>query len=139
MFILLSPAKKLQAAQKGKTLPHFLKETLNIANQLQTYSTSELNQLLHTSQNITAQNIQRYKSFNQNNLIQDGTAALFTYAGDVYRYFDPAQFDKDAVEYIQSHFAIITGLYGILRPLDKMLPYRLEMKNKLYVEDTLLV
>ena len=138
MFVLLSPAKKLQTARSGQTLPHFTKESLIIAEKLQSYSSSQLHQLLHTSQSITEQNIKRYKAFNKTNLEQHGTAALFTYAGDVYRYFEPSQFDEDTLHYIQSHFAIITGLYGILKPLDKMLPYRLEMKNKLYIDETLL-
>ncbi|MAH61697.1 MAG: hypothetical protein CMF42_05370 [Legionellales bacterium] len=138
MFVLLSPAKKLQQGPIGTTIPHFLEESLAIADKLKTFSHSELHQLLHTSQKITEQNIQRYQSFSKAQLMHEGSAAIMTYAGDVYRYFNPQQFDASEQEYIQSHFGIITGLYGLLRPFDKMLPYRLEMKNKLLIDNTLL-
>ncbi len=138
MFVLLSPAKKLQEAPTGTNVPHFIKEAEQIANEIRPLSKQKLQVLLGTSQAITTLNQERFENYSSKNLIEYGTMALHTYAGDVYKFFNPSQFDQSHINYINTHFGIISGLYGILKPHDKMLPYRLEMKNKLYVNNLIL-
>lgn len=132
MKVFLSPAKKMVSGKPGIRNPKFINECVEIANTLQQESTQDLARLLEVSSTLAELNTKRYKNFSRDTLINDGEAALFTYAGDVYHHWQPDQFDNKEIDFIDEHFLIISALYGLLKPMDKILPYRLEMKNKFY-------
>jgi len=138
MKIFLSPAKKMVAGKPGLRNPMFLDECVDIAKILNQTSTKDLTKLLEISPALAELNTKRYSDFSRDTLINDGESALFTYAGDVYHHWQPDQFNEEEIGFIDEHFLIISALYGILRPMDKILPYRLEMKNKLYYQDKII-
>lgn len=86
------------------------------------------------SENIAKLNVMRYKSFNTPFTTKNAKQAIFAFKGDVYSGFDLDQFNEDDYAYAQDHLRILSGLYGCLRPLDLIQPYRLEMKTKLLNE-----
>ena len=138
MKVFLSPAKKMSSGKPGIRNPMFLNECVDIAKELQKESRKELAKLLEISPSLAELNTERYQSFSKEHLINDGEAALFTYAGDVYQHWQPDQFNQEEIEFIDKHFFIISALYGLLKPMDKILPYRLEMKNKFYYKEQLI-
>lgn len=138
MKVFLSPAKKMVSGRPGLRNPMFLNECVDIAHTLQTKSTKDLAKLLEISAPLAELNTKRYKDFSKDALINDGEAALFTYAGDVYHHWQPDQFSDSEISFIDEQFFIISALYGLLKPMDKILPYRLEMKNKFYYQDKLI-
>lgn len=138
MKVFLSPAKKMVAGKPGLRNPMFLNECVEIAQTLRSKSSKDLAKLLEISAPLAELNTKRYQDFTKNTLIKDGEAALFTYAGDVYHHWHPDQFNQNDIDFIDDHFLIISALYGLLKPMDKILPYRLEMKNKFYYNDQLI-
>ena len=126
------------AGKPGLRNPMFINECVDIANILQQTPSKELAKLLEISPALAELNTKRYQAFSKEALINDGEAALFTYAGDVYHHWQPDQFNEAEINFIDEHFLIISALYGLLKPMDKILPYRLEMKNKLYFKDQLI-
>lgn len=137
MKVFISPAKKMTTGQPGIRNPHYIEECISIANELKAKDAQTLARILEISKPLAELNTQRYADFTQENLEHHGEAALFTYAGDVYQHWQPTQFDHEAIDFIDEHFLIVSALYGLLRPLDRMLPYRLEMKNKVYFKGQL--
>jgi cytoplasmic iron level regulating protein YaaA (DUF328/UPF0246 family) len=135
MLTLLSPAKKLNmdppATQLAATQPrlgHDMKEIAIIAKQ---QSADDLKQLMHISDNLAALNYERFKAFNLDNQSNSAKSAGLAFDGDVYWGLDAKSLDDDALSYAQDHLRILSGLYGILRPLDAIQPYRLEMGTKM--------
>lgn len=135
MITLLSPAKTLDYTpiekRFDKTLPYFIDDTTKLVEVLRKKSKNKLKKLMHISDNIAEENYNRYQSFQEKYTDNNSKEAIFAFNGDVYRGFDAASLNKNQIKYAQKHIRILSGLYGILKPLDLMQPYRLEMGTKL--------
>ena len=136
MLLLISPAKKLDFSpykDTAYTQPRLLNNASQLISELQHKSASEIGQLMHLSQNLSNLNYQRYQVFNHDHNLQNAKQALFTFAGDVYSALDANSLTAKHIEYAQQHLRILSGLYGLLRPLDLIQAHRLEMGTKLPV------
>ena len=129
MLILLSPAKTLDLTTPFADVPsepRFAAEAARLARAAAKLTPAELSALMHISPALGELNARRFKSFAKTDL----RPAIRTFAGDVYRGFDATSADEAALDYAQDHLRILSGLYGVLRPLDAMRPYRLEMGTR---------
>lgn len=133
MLTLISPAKKLLTPSKpylAKTSePIFHKKTLELMAVLKDLSVSKIANLMHLSKDLAELNYQRYQSFHR-----EGShcyPAVFLFRGDVYKSLNADLWDTETIEFAQSHLMILSGLYGLLRPLDLIQAYRLEMGTQL--------
>jgi len=126
VIILLSPAKTLDFATpftEEATAPRFEREAGSIARAAAKLSSDDLAGLMHISDKLAELNATRFKTFRK----AEKRPAIRAFAGDVYRGFDAASADEETIAFAQDHLRILSGLYGVLRPLDAMKPYRLEM------------
>ncbi len=126
MIILLSPAKTLDfdsSYAEEPTRPRFEREAGSIARAAAKLSSADLSALMHISEKLADLNAKRFRGFRK----AEERPAIRAFAGDVYRGFDAASADEETIAYAQDHLRILSGLYGVLRPLDAMKPYRLEM------------
>ena len=129
MLILLSPAKTLDFETpfaETPTRPRFAVDASRIARAAAKIGAPGLSELMHISDALADLNHQRFKGFAR----AEQRPAIRAFAGDVYRGFDAASADADTIAFAQDHVRILSGLYGALRPLDAIRPYRLEMGTK---------
>ena len=134
MRIILSPAKKMQHDENGpayRDLPVFLSDAEKIKDSLKEKSFSELKALWACNDKITEQNIERLSSMD---LREKLTPAILSYDGIAYQYMAPTVFETEMLSYVQEHLRILSGFYGIVRPMDGVTPYRLEMQAKLEID-----
>jgi len=113
------------------TQPAFLHESALLVKELRKHSEADIRKLMDVSEKIAALNVHRYKYFTTPFTLGNAKQALFAFQGDVYDGFDAQSLDTEALAFAQSHIRILSGLYGILKPLDLIQAYRLEMKIKL--------
>jgi len=142
LFALLSPAKKLDFKPapdfvgKGRlkiTQPVLLNETTILAARAKRYSANDLKRLMDLSPKLASLNYERFQAFDPTNE-KDTKAAIYAFNGDVYLGLQASSLKPEDVAFAQGHIGIISGLYGLLRPLDAMQPYRLEMGSKVNTE-----
>lgn len=129
MLILLSPAKTLDfesPVTDTPTKPKFAAEAARIARAAAKIGPRGLAELMHISPTLAALNHDRFRRFAR----AEPRPAIRAFAGDVYRGFDAVSADDDTIAFAQDHLRILSGLYGMLRPLDAMRPYRLEMGTR---------
>ncbi len=135
MIITLSPSKgqefETAAASAISTQPDQLANSQVLIDELRKVDADSLRQLMTISENIANLNVERYRSFSTPFTLQNAKQALFAFKGDVYSGIDVDAYSEDDLQYAQQHLRILSGLYGALRPLDLIQPYRLEMKTKL--------
>lgn len=138
MLIVVSPAKKLDydtpPTTKKSTLPAFLDQSQILIDQLRQYSAIDLAELMHLSMNLAELNFDRYEQWQQEVDPATGKQCVLAFKGDVYQGLDAESFSAKDLDFAQQHLRILSGLYGLLRPLDLMRPYRLEMGTKLQNE-----
>lgn len=135
MKIIISPAKKMNIDADSlalETNPVFLDETKILLEWLRTLSYEELKKLWNCNDRIASQNDERVRHMD---LEKGLTPAILSYEGIQYQYMAPAVFEEKAMVYIQEHLRILSGFYGVLKPLDGVTPYRLEMQAKVKAED----
>ena len=134
-LVLLSPAKSLDFEKKlnckKSSLPSFIPESKMLINYLLKMKKEEIGKLMGISQKLIDLNYDRYKSWNEDFNLTNSSHAISCFTGDVYKGLDVNSFSLEDLEYSQDHLRILSGLYGLLRPLDLMQPYRLEMGVKL--------
>ena len=135
MLIVVSPAKTLDyetppAIQKS-TQPLFKKRSAELIEVLLDYTPAKLSKLMSISDKLAELNVNRYGDWELKPTKSNARQALLAFQGDVYKGMDAATFKESDFEFAQDHLAILSGLYGVLRPLDLMQPYRLEMGTKL--------
>ena len=135
MITLLSPAKKLNfdpvTTQLEATAPVLKADTLELAKVAKKQSAADLKKLMHISDNLAELNAKRFKAFNLDGQSNSAKPAGLTFDGDVYWGLEAKSMSDDDLVYAQDHLRILSGLYGVLRPLDSMQAYRLEMGTKL--------
>ena len=134
MLILISPAKTLDFETRSNislfTQPEFLEQTSQLVDQLRQLSATEISVLLKISPKLGELNSQRYQTWQQPFDSSNAKQAIFAFKGDVYQGLDVESFSQEDIYFAQEHLRILSGLYGILRPLDLIQPYRLEMGTK---------
>ncbi len=131
MISIVSPAKSLNFDDSCNVKIYsqcaFLKDSQLLVNNLKKHSPKQISDLMKISENLGKLNADRYNNwslpFNEGNAKQ----AAFAFHGDVYQGLEIDSFSQDDLNYAQDHFRILSGLYGLLRPLDLIQPYRLEM------------
>jgi cytoplasmic iron level regulating protein YaaA (DUF328/UPF0246 family) len=134
MIILLSPAKSLDfnpVPENGESTPRLLQDTDQLIKILNKKSSKKLQNLMSISGKLANENEQRYKSFDLHHSPDKSKVAVFAFRGDVYRGLESESFNEEDLSFAQTHVRILSGLYGLLRPMDLIQPYRLEMGTKL--------
>lgn len=137
MLLLLSPAKSLNFepnSYTNHTQPQLLKSTQVLVERLQELQQTDLQQLMKISEKIAALNLARNHEFEFPFTLQNAKQAILAFDGDVYAGMNASDFSATELTFAQQHIGILSGLYGLLRPLDLMQPYRLEMGTKLSVQ-----
>ncbi len=134
MLLILSSAKTLVFDDAFTipelTQPIYQEDANLLVDSLQTFSCEQLGKLLKVSESLANLNYQRFQSFS----IAQRQASILAYRGDVFKQLELNKFDNNDYFFAQKHLSIISGLYGILRPLDEISPYRLEMNTRLKTE-----
>ena len=135
MIAVISPAKTLDFETPSLTntssCPEFLDHSQNLINKLRTLSESKLCSLMSISSKLAALNEQRYQDWSLPFTTSNAKQAIMAFKGDVYTGFTFEKYNEKDFAYAQKHLRILSGLYGLLRPLDLIQPYRLEMGTKL--------
>lgn len=138
MKIVVSPAKTLDYKSKlpttRATQPKFLEQAELINNKLERKSKKAISELMDISDKLAELNYQRYKEFNTPFTKENARPAVYAFAGDVYTGLDAYTIPLEKIDLLQDSLRILSGMYGMLRPLDLMQPYRLEMGTKLSVD-----
>ncbi len=131
MLLLLSPAKSLDMDSDRvvgeATLPEFRDDMPELLEIMRGKNTEDIKKLMKVSDAIAELNVERYAHFSTCFTEQNSRQAILAFSGDVYRGLDVATLSDAEILYAQSHIRMLSGLYGLLRPLDLMQPYRLEM------------
>lgn len=139
MLTLISPAKTLNwespVPAQDFTKPVFTEKASELIKVLKDIPADDLSKLMDISPALATLNADRYQSWKKNHSIKNSRPAIFTFDGDVYTGFDAYSIDAASLAYAQSHLRILSGLYGVLRPLDLIQPYRLEMGTLLKTEN----
>ena len=136
MFILLSPAKKLDV--KGHkpdwfSSPQFIEDAEKLIKVLRKYKPAKLSNLMNISPALADLNVERYMNWDPNHQLNNTKQAVLTFTGEVYAGLNATSFSDKELKYAQDHLRILSGLYGILKPMDLVYAYRLEMGTKLKV------
>lgn len=138
MLALLSPAKTLDLSPAPKglpvTRPAFKKEIGILMRRCKALEVAELRKLMSLSEPLAELNHERFQVMSPRFTVGNSKAALLAFQGDVYRKLDPETLSRPDLLWAQDHLRILSGLYGLLRPLDLMQPYRLEMGTRLATE-----
>ncbi len=135
MLILLSPAKSLDfnspLPTKKHTLPRLLDDSEILVQKLRSMTPAELSQLMNISEKLATLNAERYATWERDFTLENSRQALFAFTGDVYQGLNLTDWNTEDFNLAQRQLRILSGLYGVLRPLDLIQPYRLEMGTKL--------
>lgn len=135
MLMVISPAKTLDYDTPPTTArftqPQFLDHAQELIGQLREMSPQQIGELMHLSDKLAALNVARYGSWHPDFTPTNAKQALLAFKGDVYTGLGAEDFSEADFDFAQDHLRMLSGLYGVLRPLDLMQPYRLEMGTKL--------
>lgn len=134
MIVLLSPAKTLDYSPSNVAatkVPLFKNRTSDLVDILKTKSAKSIGKLMHISDKLANENYERYQNFSNSYTKKNSKASILAFKGDVYLGLEAENFSAKELSYAQETLRILSGLYGLLRPLDKMQPYRLEMGTKM--------
>ena len=135
MLIVVSPAKTLDYETPPKTtistMPDYLDDSQQLINRLRRFSSLDIADLMKVSKKIADLNFDRYEMWKKKFTEKNAKQAVLAFKGDVYTGLDAESFSAADFKFAQKHFRILSGLYGLLRPLDLMQAYRLEMGTRL--------
>lgn len=136
MLALISPAKTLDyetaLPTDVHTLPRLLTHSQQLIDSSRQLSATQIADLMKVSEKIAQLNVARFKDWQPEFNFSNARQAVFAFKGDVYTGLDAYALNDSQIEYAQQHLRMLSGLYGLLRPLDLMMPYRLEMGTKLH-------
>ena len=140
MIILLSPAKTLDYESPANvsdfSSPVFLNKSKDLINELKKKKPRDISSLMKLSDKLTYLNVERYKNWNaQKKPSENAKQSIYVFKGDVYQGLDVDNLTKKDIYFAQKHLRILSGLYGLLKPLDIIEPYRLEMGTKLKTKE----
>lgn len=135
MLALISPAKTLDyetiLPTDHFTLPRLLSDSELLIQDCQKLSATDIASLMSVSEKIAKLNVERFQDWQADFNFSNARQAIFAFKGDVYTGLDAYHLNDKSIEFAQQHLRMLSGLYGLLRPLDLMMPYRLEMGTKL--------
>ncbi len=135
MLVVISPAKNLDyqspATTSHYTQPEMLQQAQQLIERCKQLAPHEISSLMHISDKLALLNAERYASWQTPFTQENAKQAVLAFNGDVYTGLDANSLSENTLHYSQQHLRILSGLYGLLRPLDLMQPYRLEMGTKL--------
>lgn len=138
MKFIVSPAKSLnqedQLPTDQYTKPVFEETAAQINRKLARMTKDEIAELMSISDKLADLNYGRYQSFDEKHTPKNSRPSIYMFDGDVYSGIDAYSIPKDKIENLQNSLRILSGMYGVLRPLDLIQPYRLEMGTKLAIE-----
>ena len=138
MKIVVSPAKSLDQESKLPTTrgtqPKFVEQAAKINRKLARMSKKEISELMGISDKLADLNYARYQEFEEKHTKKNSRPAAYMFAGDVYTGLDAYSIEESKIDLLQDTLRILSGMYGVLRPLDLIQPYRLEMGTKLSIE-----
>lgn len=138
MLFLISPAKALDydtpAQTRKHTQPLFVKQSSALIGQLREKTPQQIADLMHLSDALSGLNVARYQTWRPKFSAKNAKQAVLAFDGDVYGGLDAKSLEDAELDWLQQHLCILSGLYGVLRPLDWMRPYRLEMGTGLVTE-----
>ena len=138
MLIIVSPAKSLDFDSKVDkipyTTPRFIDDSRKLVDALKSYSPEDISELMEISNALGKLNQERFANWRTPFSLKNAKQAMFAFTGDVYLGLRPENFSKADINFAQKHLRILSGLYGVLRPLDLMQPYRVfqDYKNGQY-------
>lgn len=134
MKILLSPAKLMNVEFNEKILrnstPKFIDKSAFIQSHLSKKTPEELQEMMKISDKLADENWQRNQDWNENPIAKESTQAIYAFQGEVYRGLDATTLNEKELNYLQEHLWMLSGLYGVLKPSDRIMLYRLEMGSK---------
>lgn len=134
MLIVISPAKRLDFTEPDADLPatqpRFADDTAALIKSARRQTRVDLRRLMGLSEDLAKLNHTRFRDFDET-ATDKGVQAVMAFAGDVYQGLEARRFDRAQLDWAQDHLRILSGLYGLLRPLDRIQPYRLEMGTRL--------
>ncbi len=136
MLIILSPSKTIDISKKTNSLftkPRFLKESSRIVSKIKKLNTSELSKLMNISPKLAQQTFDKYQFWNNNHTLLNSNQAILSFKGEVYTGLNASFFTEKDLIFSQEHLIMLSGLYGVLRPLDLIQAYRLEISTKLSI------
>lgn len=131
MKIIISPAKKMNVdtdTAAYRDLPAYLDKTRGLMNFMQNLDYAQCKTIWKCNDKLAELNYRRFQEMDLEKVL---TPAVLSYEGIQYQYLSPKVLDRDSLDYLQSHLRILSGFYGILKPFDGVVPYRLEMQAKL--------
>ena len=133
MLVVITPAKRLDGAEVSTipTTPDFQEDAVRLVRTARNLGLGDLQKLMDLSPDLARLNRDRFRRFATEPAAEDTRPAALAFAGDTYQGLEAASLDADEVAYAQAHLRILSGLYGVLRPLDAIQPYRLEMGSRL--------
>jgi hypothetical protein len=138
MLAVLSPAKKLDFSEGWQkllanpgTAPEFQKDTEILMDTTRALSRSDISRLMSLSESLSSLNYERFQAFAKTGTSGNAKPAVVAFRGDTYVGLDADSLEEADISYAQDHLRILSGLYGLLRPLDLIQPYRLEMGTRL--------
>lgn len=135
MLALISPAKTLDYQSTlptdEHTLPRLLQQSQQLIDVSRKLSATQIASLMSVSEKIANLNVERFRDWDSDFDLSNARQAIFAFKGDVYTGLDAYHLDEKDFKFAQKHLRMLSGLYGLLRPLDLMMPYRLEMGTRL--------
>jgi uncharacterized protein len=148
MLLLLSPAKSLDydsplpepvlaaraVLKPAATAPQYAAQAAELIATLRTKTVGDIAALMHLSDDLATLNVKRYKAWSARATDRNSRPAMWAFNGDVYDGLKAATLNEDEIAWAQKHVLMLSGLYGVLRPLDRLQPYRLEMGTSLATE-----
>ena len=131
MLVVVSPAKRLDWSERSveMTAPAMQEDAVRLAKTMRNMTLGKLKSLMDLSDDLAKLNRDRFQNFSE--APDDTRPAVYAFAGDTYQGLEADSLSEDEVMYAQDHLRILSGLYGVLRPLDAIQPYRLEMGSRL--------
>ena len=134
MLILISPAKTLDYSTPNfqeYSQPEFTSDIKSLVSVMKKKSSKDIADLMKVSDSLANLNEERFKTFQKEFTPDNSKQALLAFKGDVYTKIDVDNYSEEEFEFAQNHLRILSGLYGLLKPLDLIQPYRLEMGTRL--------
>lgn len=135
MLLLISPAKSFDFESPSKTQsfsePGFAEESERLIKKMRSFSAKKLGELMGLSKDLSTLNVDRYQMWTSNPKKEATKQAVLAFNGEVYRGLNAKEMSEEDLQFAQKHLRILSGLHGVLRPLDLIQPYRLEMGTKL--------
>lgn len=135
MLTILGPAKTIDTTPHGITdlnsFPEYINQAASLVEQIRSYSLSDLKILMNVSDKLAILNFERFAAWKSSYTLKEGQQAILGFSGEVFNGLQARTLHEEDLIFTQEHVRLLSGLYGVLRPLDLILPYRLEMGTKM--------